>query len=127
MSKERLVELISKCCAKNLNMVQLLGFEKLLIADYLLANGVIVPPVKVGDVVYSYCSDFGVILPYVVVNFHVGFLGKNNNNYQYWEAKCYADETDELLDEIDFDIDEIGKTVFLTREEAEAKLKECKT
>lgn len=42
--RERLIELIGKCCAKNLNMVQLLEFEKLILADYLLENGVVVLP-----------------------------------------------------------------------------------
>lgn len=93
------------------------------LADHLLANGVIVPPCKVGDTVYSFCDVFGAILPYVVQNFGVGFLGKDRPNYWFWEATSHATETDELLDEIDFDTEDIGKTVFLTREEAEAKLK----
>ena len=41
--RERLIELISQCNAKNLNMIQLLGSEKLILADYLLDNGVVVP------------------------------------------------------------------------------------
>lgn len=93
------------------------------LADYLLENGVIVPPCKVGDTVYSFCDVFGAILPYVVQNFGVGFLGKDRPNYWFWEATSHATETDELLDEIDFDTEDIGKTVFLTKEEAEAKLK----
>ena len=54
--RKRLVEQISECCAKNLNMVQLLEFEKLLIADHLLDDGWMRPPVKVGQTVY-YVSD----------------------------------------------------------------------
>ncbi len=96
------------------------------IADHLLANGVIVPPCKVGQTVYSFCDVFGAILPYVIQDFKVGFLGKDRPNYWYWAATSHATETDELLDEIDFDLDDFGKTVFLTKEEAEAKLKECK-
>lgn len=67
---------------------------------------------------------FGVMLPYVIQDFKVCFLGKDRPNYWYWEATSHAEETDELLDEIDFDLDEIGKTVFLTKEEAEKALKE---
>ena len=96
--------------------------EREKLADYLLANGVIVPPCKVGDVVYSFCDVFGAILPYVIQDFKVGFLGKDRPNYWYWEATSHATETDELLDEIDFDLDDIGKTVFLTKEEAEKAL-----
>ena len=94
------------------------------LADHLLANGVIAPPCKVGDTIYSFCDVFGVILPYVIQNFGVGFLGKDRPNYWYWEATSHATETDELLDEIDFDLDDIGESIFLTKEEAEAKMKE---
>ena len=94
------------------------------LADRLLANGVIVPPVSVGQTVYCYCGDFGVILPYFVGNMAIGFIGKDRENYVAFEANCHSEETDELLDEIDFDIDEIGKAVFLTREEAEKALAE---
>ena len=93
-------------------------------ADYLLANGVIVPPCEVGDTVYSFCDVFGVILPYVIQNFGVGFMGKDRPNYWFWEATSHATETDELLDEIDYDLENIGKTVFLTKDEAEKALKE---
>ena len=95
------------------------------LADRLLADkDIIVPPVSVGQTVYSFCDVFGVFLPYVIQDFKVGFMGKDRPNYWYWEATSHAIETDELLDEIDFDLDDIGKTVFLTKEEAEEKLKE---
>lgn len=81
----------------------------------------VVPPCKVGDTVYHFCDDFGCILPYFVETFNIGFLDKDRN-YWSWEANSHAEETDELLDEIDFDFDDIGKTVFLTREEAERAL-----
>lgn len=116
--RDRLIELIQNAvngCARHWAEI---------IADHLLANGVIVPPCKVGDTIYSFCDVFGVILPYVIQNFGVGFLGKDRPNYWYWEATSHATETDELIDEIDFDLDDIGKTVFLTKEESEAKLKE---
>lgn len=80
-------------------------------------------PCKVGNTVYYYCSDFGCILPYFVENIHISYYS-NDKDYISFEADSHAEETDELLDEIDFDIEDIGKTVFLTREEAEAKLKE---
>lgn len=118
--RDRLIELLEDTAHEKSGMP---SFSE--IADYLIANGVIVSPCKVGDKVYSFCDVFGVILPYVIQNFGVGFMGKDRPNYWFWEATSHATETDELLDEIDFDLDEIGKTVFLTKEEAEAKLKEC--
>ena len=79
------------------------------------------PPCKVGDTVYAYSEDFFTILPYFVENVNVGYMDESRN-YIVYEANCHADETDELLDEIDFDFDDFGKTVFLTREEAEKAL-----
>ena len=93
------------------------------IADYLLANGVIVPPVKVGDTVYHFSEDFGTVLPYFVDNLRIGFMDKNQN-YWVYEANCHDNETNELLDEIDFSLEDIGESVFLTKEEAEKALAE---
>ena len=81
------------------------------------------PTCKVGDMVYAFCKDFGVVLPYFVENLNIGFMDKDKN-YLTYEANCHDEETDEFLDEIDFDLDDIGKTVFLTKEEAERALKE---
>ena len=50
--RDRLIELLGKCCAKYLNVTHLLEFEKAILVDYLLENGVIVPPCKCGDKVY---------------------------------------------------------------------------
>ena len=43
------------------------------IADHLLANGVIVPPVWVGQMVYHYCHELGGVFPYFVENINIGF------------------------------------------------------
>ena len=118
--RERLIELLNN----NEWLTYILAKSNIPhLADYLLTNGVIVPPCKVGDTAYSYCGDFGVVLPYFVENLQIAFMDKDRNYWTY-EANCHAEETDELLDEIDFDLDDIGKTVFLTKEEAETALKE---
>ena len=80
-------------------------------------------PCKVGDTVYSFCDCFGVILPYFVETFNVSYYDKNTTVWQY-EANCTNNEEDELLDSIDFEVEDIRKTVFLTREEAERALEE---
>ena len=77
-------------------------------------------PCKVGDTVYSYCECFGVILSYFVATLTIGYFDKKENYYTF-EANCTKNL--ELLDCIDFDVDDIDKTVFLTREEAEKALK----
>ena len=75
------------------------------IADHLFANGVIVPPCKVGDTVYQ--TD-GVRI-YELEVFDVSL-----RNYKpYYETES-----------IDFDYSAIGKSIFLTKEEAEQALKE---
>ena len=79
-------------------------------------------PCKVGDTVYAYCSEFG-ILPYVVdcivINEHITF-----------QCSSYSDPIgdcpSECLDEIEPDITDFGKTTFLAQAEAEQKLKEMK-
>ena len=78
-------------------------------------------PLWVGQTVYSYNHYLGGVFAYSIDNVGIGSLGKSG---VYWgfEANCHDEETDELLDEIDFDLDYIGKTVFLTREAAEAAL-----
>ncbi len=53
--RDRLIESLTECCEKNLNITHLLGFEQLIIADHLLADGWMRPPCKVGDVVYKIC------------------------------------------------------------------------
>lgn len=73
------------------------------VADYLLDNGVIVPPCEVGTVVYRVCKQ-----KYPVDSYRM-----------HWEEDWV------ILTRL-FDlsmIPEIGKTVFLTREEAEQALK----
>ncbi len=81
------------------------------IADYLIANGVIVPPCKVGDTVYQV----------------------NKIRSGHWEGEKYIidDEGEWKIYEKDFNIFclnpdgfTLWKDIFLTREEAEKALKE---
>ena len=98
--RDRLVEMIQDSvngCARHWAEI---------IADYLLANGVTVPPCKVGDKVYQ--TD-GVKI-YELTIFDISL----RKNKPYYET--------ESIDFVDY---AIGKTVFLTKEEAERALKEC--
>ena len=74
-------------------------------ADYLLANGGIVPPCKVGDTVYE--TDGIRIYELTILDISL------HRNRPYYETES-----------IDFDDDAIGKTIFLTRKEAEKALEE---
>lgn len=98
------------------------------IADHLLANGVIVPPCKVGDTVYSItecsCEDID------GVHTECEFYGYGIDDrictipngarcpYQYRIIECYVTEFNILMLTRQW-----GKKVFLTREEAERALK----
>lgn len=76
------------------------------VADYLLANGVIVPPVKVGDTVYIIASLTNRIIECNVIGVWV------------CEGNCSV-----ITDYGVIFTPSIDKTVFLTREEAERALK----
>ena len=85
--------------------------EKL--ADHLIANGVIVSPCKVGDTVYNIdgeCVSDSVVIECKIDECATGF-----------KSQTYYGE------EMDFDDYEIGKCIFLTREEAKKALKERQT
>lgn len=86
--------------------------------DYKDKSLMIELPCKVGDTVYAFCEMLGVILEYKVVG-----IGITEIAMQY-EAYAYTKEEDILIDNIDYETDDIGKTIFLTREEAEKALKE---
>ena len=107
--RERLIDLMTR--AEN-SELSLLGFEKKLLADYLLENGVIVPPVKVGDTVYvipkyngkPYCgvqTDKVQMVGITSRGIHIKTRNKSNFNKTYM----------------------LGKTAFLTKEAAEKALK----
>ena len=103
--RERLIALMGECCATYLNVTHLLDFEKAIIADYFLANGVIVPPCKVGDVVYD--IHYGKVFGGKVI-----MLNMFDDCFTFVASggRYYKD-------------DDIGKTVFLTKEEAEQALR----
>lgn len=85
-----------------------------LIVDYLLANGAILPPCKVGDTVWF--ELYGQIESAVVYHCTCELSRRG-----CVISGAYAKDTRGL--ELSFDGNSIGKTVFLTREEAEQALK----
>lgn len=110
--RDRLIELLKGAETKVTEMSSTpLALEEWLgiYADYLLANGVIVPPCKVGDLLYriltldngtSFVSSFPAkVEPYSI------YFRNIFGNYSY------------------LSFDDFGKTVFLTKEEAEQALK----
>lgn len=88
------------------------------LADYLLEHGVIVPPVRVRDTVYF--DNTGYHDSAEIDGIHID---ENGIAFSWVQYEVGVDIT-ELWDEGEFDIEDIGKTVFLTRKEAEQALKE---
>lgn len=122
--KERLVELcdnVITSCKSSLcedcehNNVDYPNCMSVHFADKILADGWIRPTVQMGQTVYSYCKEFCRVFEYRVANIHL------SEEIAQYEAFCYIGM--ELADVIDFDDDDIGKTIFITREEAEKALK----
>ena len=104
--RERLIDLIreAKKYKKNANS----DLERnMIFADYLLEHGVIVPPCKVGDRVYRPSDCLGVV-QFVIISFNI-----------YENEMFFTDDSENIIY-----LSDIGKTVFLTREEAEKALKE---
>jgi hypothetical protein len=114
--RDRLLELIRQGknmtpCEKNSEYnckgVKCEDCESQSIADYLLANGVIVPQCNFKDTIYRVDSK-----------------GQIYGDWELMYIQVYPDET-LYIDDSDnyFTAENIGKTVFLTKEEAEAELR----
>ena len=103
------------------------------VADYLLENGVVVPPCKVGDTVYlidlfdyepckknGKCGD---VCPHLYAEYGVGYECRKGK-YGAKPFSCAEIKTIEIKDICQiFDYwNQFGKTMFLTREEAEQEL-----
>ena len=102
--RERLIELLDEC--RGIEGIGMELVEKH--ADLLLANGVIVPPCKVGDTVYV-CFSRTRVIECKVARIIIERIEEIGMSFI-----CYGG--------MRFDMRHWGKTVFLTREEAEKAL-----
>lgn len=128
--RERLVELLLKCDKESevLDCFNGRPTKKQsadIIAEYLLANNVVVVPCKVGDTVYSlllwWDKESGIV-PYQITNF---IITENKNGEWTQKYRAMQLKNGKTIDwQLNFDFNMLGKTVFLTRAEAEAKLRE---
>jgi hypothetical protein len=111
----KLAELIKQAKSKMYGKTFTCALERnMFVADYLLANGVIVPPCKVGDIVYTIFE--GDIEALKII------YAKTEESTE--SIRKYYDAENKFL-KMPFADCHIGKSVFLTKEEAEEKLKEC--
>lgn len=102
--RERLILIISKYFFENENGASVDG-----LTDYLLANGVTILPCKVGDMVYSIWQD-------------------DDGNLQIDETEIVDVSIHKIwVNGGGFDVDCLGKSDFLSREEAEKEIsRRCK-
>ena len=82
--------------------------------DHLIENGVVCLPCKVGDTVY-YLDG----MTLVETKVHCISFGGRYSTYSQGQIHTYDSDKDNIT----VKIEQFGKTVFLTREEAEQKLK----
>ena len=92
------------------------------IADHLLAEGVVVSPRKVGDTVYLPWEYDGIrsVASFTVLGIYVTGFGLQVATDFDTDDNGYADKYNNGV----FEFADFGKTVFLTREEAEKALAE---
>lgn len=128
--RERLIELLNyipckaESCAAvdggrcgdldNLNRCQIEA-----IAEYLLANGVILPPCKVGDAVYIVDRTSDSVVNGIITHFEYNLYTTPKEwitvvSNELWYGKTKIRNRIDLL---------IGETVFFTREDAERALR----
>lgn len=127
--RKRLVELICKqtcnynTCENSIDclhckFVSLCDEEAEDLADALLDNGIVVPPCKVGDKVYV--TDIpgytGIVTECIVVSFDA--IDENGVGLINYEP---IEDIPDVVS-VASDTDEFGKTIFLTKEEAEKAL-----
>jgi hypothetical protein len=118
--RDRLIELLKEAKGKCKDCGDCVGYGKgdlcgeYLKADHLLANGVIVPPCKVGETVYLADLEnksvwYGNLVSYSLDAAHLWFNCHYKCGLNIWHP-----------------IEDFGKTVFLTKEEAEKELERRK-
>lgn len=119
--RDRLIELLNSvqckvncCIAVNGSCADLDNLDRCqiqAIADYLIENGVIVPPCKVGQVVYPLNADprFKAFIERIEIN--------TNGLQLEWVQYDVGVDCTETWDAEIFGIEDIGKTVFLNETE----------
>ena len=110
--RDRLIELLNEC--RTIEGIGMELVEKQ--ADHLLAEGVIVPPLSIGQKVYinAFRND---IQSFTVTNIYVQ---RDRDNRTYFAYDAEIGEGNEIY----FDEEKIGNIIFLNQEEAEKALAE---
>lgn len=87
-------------------------------------GGLLKFPCRVGDMLYYPDKEFNIIIPVRLTEIVIKFNGLDTSSCQY---DCSSfDECGDVYEEYEFDTNDFGKSVFLTKSAAEAKLKELR-
>lgn len=132
--RERLIELLDNGCYEAINKCKGEDSNKKLcefLADKLLENGVIVPLVNVGDTVYIKGESVEVV-EFLHIDKEINYLASVDCEARYCgDCPFYEDDISwegehdcKTYGCLVFTAKDIGRTVFLTREEVEKALKE---
>lgn len=109
-----------KCAEEHMQLVKWL--EELKSYKDLEEHGLLVRlPCKVGDIIWD--NDFGYPQSYKINAYSYGYCDSYVESYAEEEVMFYFENSNRSITG-SFPMSEIGKTVFLTREEVERKLKE---
>ena len=116
--RDRLIDLLTDDLPKADNPLQFVSDEIVeRLADMLIANGVIVPPCKVGDTVY---------IPWEF-NYTNGVAFSEVEKIVFYSPNMprifIKDLESDMPVPSNFCLDDFGKTIFLTKKEAEQALK----
>lgn len=121
--KDRLIELLYEKQHQLIESGEPFALESY--ADYLLENGVIVPPCKVGDTVYrvvELVNSERFVVEGIAFEYTETFeSGTTKKRIYFW---ANGEEFTRRNYSLWLEISEFGKTVFLTREKAEQALQE---
>lgn len=115
--RERLIELMTKAENSELNLLE---FEKEILADYLLENGVVVLPCKINDHVWFIKSAFSVLVKPLEARVIDIRSISIDRIILYESITLYNDLTRR------FTSNDIGTKVFLTKEAAEQAIQALK-
>lgn len=118
--RDRLIELISDIENELLRSYPYTTDEYRIasIADHLIENGAIIPPCKVGDTLYSF--SFHKIIEAEVIKVEWSCEAENYGKFIREKITLCGND----INETKIDFYDIGKTWFLTREDAEKALRE---
>ena len=117
--RDRLIEIINNC-AKQPIMIDGLEHWSDSVADYLLENGIIVPPCKVGDTVYVLTHDAPTGIEKSRVK-RMSLIELQDGTSIRIIVPCVYDDWGNSIWE--FYPEDFGKKVFLDREQAEKALR----